>query len=182
MNCPTCNKELFDPRSKTCRDHMWLPMRERFLSHVNKTSHCWIWMAAKNKKGYGLFEGLAHRYSYQINKGQIPKGKNVCHNCKPSSDNPSCVNPNHLWIGTQKDNMRDASFKKSWKRRGESHPKSKINFEIAGAIRNLYLDGLTQKAIGRHFNISSQLVSIIVRNEAWVKIPLRDLPLSRPPQ
>lgn len=86
---------------------------ERFWSKVGKTGtveypNCWIWMAYRNKKGYGRFRvqnkmWLAHRVSWSLSNGEIPKGKQILHKC----DNPPCVNPDHLKLGTSVDNMRD---------------------------------------------------------------------------
>lgn len=86
---------------------------ERFWSKVFKSPSCWEWIAAKNEKGYGLFytpelqNKKAHRESFEMHFGKIPSGKCVLHKC----DNPACIRPNHLFIGTQADNMRDR-FKK----------------------------------------------------------------------
>jgi hypothetical protein len=86
---------------------------ERFWLKVRKTSGCWIWIgSAHNKNGYGMFwykknHILAHRYSWLIHKRKIPKGLFVLHKC----DNPPCVNPKHLWIGNQSENMLDCSSK-----------------------------------------------------------------------
>lgn len=80
-----------------------------FWAKVQKTDSCWLWTAALNKDGYGVYgrgEG-AHRYSYRLAFGEIPSGKLVCHRC----DNPRCVRPEHLFVGTQKDNIQDALSK-----------------------------------------------------------------------
>ena len=90
--------------------------QERFWSYVKKTPHCWLWTASKIGKGYGNFSRspkeaprttYAHRLSYEWEVGPIPSGMMVCHRC----DNPLCVRPSHLFLGTNTDNMHDASIK-----------------------------------------------------------------------
>ena len=93
-------------------------MEERFWKRVQKTETCWLWTGAKNKKGYGTFyiskyEPIgAHRFSYLLAEGKSPEELFVCHKC----DNPSCVRPDHLFLGTNTDNMRDAKKKGRLKR------------------------------------------------------------------
>ena len=85
---------------------------DRFFGYVRKTTACWEWIGAKNQYGYGRFwiDGHlvgAHRFSYERFVGFIPSGAYACHSC----GNPGCVNPDHIFLGTQRDNMKDASAK-----------------------------------------------------------------------
>lgn len=93
------------------------PVPERFWAKVHVTDGCWEWQASTRQSGYGQFyvpgpngEKLmeqAHRVSYMLTFGDIPDGLHVCHAC----DNPLCVNPDHLWLGTRNDNMQDMARK-----------------------------------------------------------------------
>ena len=87
-------------------------VEERFWKNVRKGPGCWEWSANKNDAGYGRFwicrKGVrAHRFSLELHKGKIPEGMFVCHHC----DNPGCVKPDHLFVGTQSDNMHDMQSK-----------------------------------------------------------------------
>ncbi len=102
----------------------------RFWSKVSviDDEFCWEWKACIGANGYGHFKiGRtplgAHVVAYKIIKGEIPKGMLVCHSC----DNPKCCNPNHLWLGTVKDNARDKIAKGRDKSFGKSAQKVRIS-------------------------------------------------------
>ena len=126
---------------------------------------CWEWQGARFARGYGkvgwVFEdgtavGLAHRASYLVFNGPISEGLMVCHTC----DNRGCVNPAHLWLGSAADNHSDMVSK--------GRQPSKIDGGIAGEIRQEYLEGVRQVDLAEKYGVSQQMVSRIVRGEAWV--------------
>jgi hypothetical protein len=100
--------------------------RQRFLSKFKQGTpdECWEWIGSTDIENYGIVKWnkkrfRAHRISYELFKGEIPKGLCVCHSC----DNPKCVNPNHLWVGTIKENNTDRTQKgRNADRKGEKHP------------------------------------------------------------
>lgn len=98
-----------------------------FWNHVKKTDSCWEWLGPKDRDGYGRYNMKpsrygAHRLAYEWIKGPIPPNMVVCHSC----DNPSCVNPDHLWIGTQLDNIADMDAKGRRNHRDWTHKKENI--------------------------------------------------------
>lgn len=147
---------------------------ERFWQKVEKTDTCWVWRASKkNRHGHGQF-GLshhgsmraipAHRVSWQLTFGVIPNGLYVCHKC----DNPSCVRPDHLFLGTQKDNMQDA-VAKGRMARGERL--GKLTETQIKEIRSLFqTTSLTQKELAEHFEISRANMHRILHRKVWTHI------------
>lgn len=114
------------------------PIEERFFEKVKKTRTCWLWTASLNSNGYGQINlnpgtGKAHRVSWEIHVGKIPKGIGVLHKC----NNPICVNPYHLYLGTQADNVRDMfESGRNPNLKGSRSGRSKITEKQAIYIRN----------------------------------------------
>ncbi len=95
-------------------------LKDKIINYSRKEENgCWIWQKAKDIDGYGIVGSRrAHRISFEIFKGYIPREKMICHKC----DNPSCVNPDHLFIGNAKDNMFDAIQKNRRNYKGKGNP------------------------------------------------------------
>jgi hypothetical protein len=140
---------------------------KRFSSRyvVNARSGCWEWIGTKDKDGYGkfgqLWGGRATRFSYSHYKGEIPRGMFVCHSC----DNPSCVNPDHLWLGTPADNMRDRNLKGRQAKHDRIRPT--ITKEVAYRAQQEMRDGLTQKSAAEKYGISRGMASMVARGLTW---------------
>lgn len=140
-------------------------MPDRFWDKVEigGPGECWLWTAAKNRDGYGSFgtgEGtkttLAHRWSWQESVGEIPDGMYVLHTC----DEPSCVRPDHLFLGTQADNVADCARKG---RRNQSRDK-KLNAAKRETIREMYATGqFSLSELGRRFGVTYQTIRWTVR-------------------
>ena len=165
-------------------DEQKTPQLERFWNYVEKTEGCWNWTGPKIRQGYGVFcqgrkkKTLAHRFSWRLHSGEIPKGIFVCHHC----DNPSCVRPEHLFTGTAKDNNRDAIKKgrfvyntrlglKAPNRiknlpRGENHPHVKMTEEKVLEARRLFATGKYNcKQLGKMFGLSQSGMYAVVHRK-----------------
>ena len=147
---------------------------------VNNETGCWEWMACKGRHGYGhlRYKGpvvLAHRLSYTMWRGPIPKGKCVLHHC----DNRGCVNPQHLFVGTREDNMRDA-MAKGRIARGELHVHSVLNEDDVRDIRRRLANAETQVSIARDYGVCGNAIWSIARGRTWKHVPLRTIRGARP--
>jgi len=136
---------------------------------------CWPWVAA-TKNGYGCIGRedywlsgsktiYAHRLSWMLWNGPIPDGFCVCHSC----DNTSCVNPDHLFLGSHKDNMRDMFSKNRRKSAvGEHHGKSKVTRRQVEFIKDLVLQhGMTQSEASRIFGLSRNQAHYMIKGKTW---------------
>jgi hypothetical protein len=144
-----------------------MTLEERFWSRVavQDPMGCWVWQGG-TCEGYGMLrtEGSvvdrAHRVSWRLTHGSIPDGLCVLHRC----DNPPCVNPAHLFLGTRADNNEDKKRKgRSARVHGEANPNAKLSDEDVAEIRRLRDEGRTQQAIADQFGITQVWVSQLTR-------------------
>lgn len=142
---------------------------ERFESQINKIEgSCWLWTGEIATHGGGVLRIggqilSAYRISYEIYMGEIPKDMCVCHTC----DVRSCVNPEHLWIGTHAENMADAA-KKNRMHPGEQSAQSKLKNEQVIEIVNLYKTGnYSQQQIAEMFGVEHTIISGIITGKNW---------------
>lgn len=170
----------------------------RFWCKVRKTAGCWFWIAARFQQGYGVFQDegkalRAHRVSWEMAHGKIPAGMHVLHTC----DNPSCVRPDHLFIGTNADNMRDRDSKgrqakgerhgsrtrpgrmpqgdEHYSRRrpelvprGERSGRAKLTEKIVAQIRAEYVPyKVSYRALGEKYGVHAETIGYIIREQSW---------------
>lgn len=145
------------------------PLEERFWEKVDKgdPDECWKWRAGTSA-GYGrikvngVHEG-AHRVSYRLKNGKIQDNLQVNHKC----DNPSCVNPNHLYLGTQSENVQDAFNHGDATQLGEENSCAKLTEEQVGEIKQLLQTDLTQRKISNKFGVSRSAIGYIDQGRRW---------------
>ena len=145
---------------------------DRFWKRVQKTDDCWNWTGSLSN-GYGHLRVNSarvstHRFSWELHYGPIPKGIFVCHHC----DNPDCVRPDHLFLGTSADNSADMVKKgraaHHWSGcKGEQHGNAKLTEDQVRSIRTEYQQGASQREIAARYGISHPNVGYIVRRVAW---------------
>ena len=155
---------------------------ERFLAKVAQQPHgCWEWLGARSDKhqhgklsvgGKGVY---THRVAYELFIGHIPDGLKICHTC----DNPGCVNPAHLFVGTNKDNTQDALMKgrlvNTAFTKGATHYKAKLDDEQVKEIRRLCAAGASRSIVAEQYGVAYQTVGDIVTRRHWKHIPPEDM-------
>ena len=144
---------------------------ERWANKIKKTDGCWIWIGAKKPTGYGNFymNGRhigAHHASYELHFGPVSTGLYVCHKC----DNPSCVNPDHLFLGTPSENQSDMAAKGravGIRQGGNHHPGSKLTSEKAAIIREERYAGLSLKFLAAKYGVCEATISCLCSGKTW---------------
>lgn len=144
-------------------------LEERFWAKVQKTEGCWYWTGAKLRSGYGVIglgrrqkgnTKLAHRLSYEWTHGPLPEAAQVCHHC----DTPCCVRPDHLFPGSQRDNVQDCV------RKGRHVPgRGSLTPTEVDVIRLRHQAGVSQRQLSRTFGVSVRQIGRILRYENWTK-------------
>tara|TARA_R110000822_G_scaffold310340_2_gene442670 strand:+ start:2171 stop:2659 length:489 start_codon:yes stop_codon:yes gene_type:complete len=146
-------------------------LNDRFFSKVSLPNEngCMLWFGAKDSWGYGHLTinkttKKAHRLAYEMTKGEILKGMFICHTC----DTPSCVNPDHLFLGSPRDNVIDCIKKGRFPlNKGERVGNSKLNNRLVVEIRCLLNYGYSQREVSRMYGVTSQNINLIHHNKAW---------------
>lgn len=142
------------------------------MAKVNKTDDCWVWTAGRTPKGYGAFyphrrhQVAAHRWAYEHFVGPIPDGMYVLHSC----DNPPCVNPDHLSVGTQRDNIQQCIERGRLTRanqKGAANPRARLTDDDVRAIRD---DPRTATAIASDYDMGLTAISRIKRRQSWAHV------------
>ena len=139
-------------------DAKWEPVTE---------SGCWVWTASLHRVGYGQIRHderilRAHRVSYELHIGPIPAGMHVLHKC----DNRSCVNPDHLFLGTNDDNVADM-VTKGRQSKGEKNGKARLTEDNVREIRRRLAAGEKNKDLSVEFGVSTASISKIAKRKTW---------------
>ena len=158
-----------------------IPVEERFWSRVKKTESCWLWTGACTLQGTGMvglgqdatgkqIKKRANRLSWEIHHGPIPEGRQVCHNC-PGGDNPACVNPNHLFLGTHQDNMDDMHAK-GRSVVGERHYNALFkDAEVIEMRRRYAAGGITYPQLAQEKGVKTSTIRDVIIRKTYKHLP-----------
>ena len=163
-----CTRECLKTHAKRLGVLAYYPIEERFWSKVHKTDTCWLWTGSVNKKGYGTFgttnrrTTTASRFAYKLHHGvDLTPDQFVCHHC----DNPPCVRPDHLFLGSNTENQRDSIRKgRDNKARGERNCNAKLTAYNVLEIRS---SSLNSSQLGRKFRVAANTIGCIRRGQTW---------------
>lgn len=150
------------------------PIAERFWEKVSPEPNtgCWLWTATGRQDGYGFLSPerpqrgmlLAHRVSYELHSGPIPEGMKVLHTC----DMPPCVNPDHLFLGTDLDNAKDKMRKgRGNHRKGEQHGEAKLT-EVA--VRDIKTKRLSQTEFAKLYGVQIGTIWKVLNGYSWTHV------------
>lgn len=145
----------------------------RFWARVQQGDGCWEWTGFRDPKGYGRFqfEGRpmgVHRLSWLLHHGPIPAGLHVLHRC----DNPPCVNPDHLWLGTNDDNIADRHAKgRDAHNAGEAGARAKLTERQVLDIRAAAAGGAGLGDLARLYRVSHATIWCLVKRRSWTCVP-----------
>lgn len=156
------------------------PLSERFGEKVNRGPGCWLWTGATMANGYGVIgvpvrvgkhrNALAHRVSWELKNGPVPEGLQVLHRC----DVRNCVNPEHLFVGTQKENIADMYAKgreSGCGVRGHRNPSAKFSEKDAALMRYLSDCGVSYQHLTEIFGVTKSTVSRVALRQSWAHVP-----------
>jgi hypothetical protein len=160
-----------DPLGGVQKQHHGLTLRERFDTYTKRADGCWEWLGYRDPNGYGRLNVggrpiLASRVSYLLHYGDVPGGKYVCHKC----DNPPCVNPEHLFLGTQADNVADMQAKGRARKRGlpgVSHHAAKLTDDRVRAIRS---SDASDAALAKEFGVTRATIHAVRHRRTWTHV------------
>jgi len=137
-------------------------------TYTVETSGCWNWQGQISTSGYGRYRypggSYAHRFSYTVHIGKIPDGMYVCHSC----DNPVCVNPEHLWIGTHNDNMADKKIKNR-----QNHPHGELNSSAVLTETDVHFIRAARESAGslaKRYGVSKHAIWHVKSRRTWQHI------------